>query len=190
MRTIGRVTSSLLLLPLSVLLLGACGDDDSPTEPGGDEASFEITLSGDVSKTFTGQAVFESDVTSEGVEGFGVVSATSSSGDLQTFVLAREGDRPSSGQYTIADPEQGGIPSGQFGVGITFEDSDGNQVTLGSTGGTVNIDQSNSSQVSGTFTATMFGASITNGTQVDSVDVTANGTFNAVSATEFSPSGG
>lgn len=186
MRTIRRA-ASLVVLPFVVLLFGACGGDSS-TGPDGDDPSFEISLSGDVSETFSGDAVFESGVSQEGVNGFGVVAANPGGG-VQSFGLVRQGSRPGSGQFSIADPRGGTVDNGEFLFVVSYQDGAGNTVTLGSTGGSVTIDESSGSHVRGTFQAEVVGATIS-GSQVDSVSATADGSFNAVHANDYSGGGG
>lgn len=178
-----RTRTVFSIATLFTFLLVACGD--SSTGPDSGEASFEITLSGDVSKTFTGEAVWESGTNRQGVSGFGVVAANPAGG-LQSLGLLRDGTRPSSGQFNIAEHD-GDVASGDFIFVVSYENDAGNQVVLGSRSGTVNIQDSNSSEVSGSFEAQVVGFSAG---QPDSIQATADGTFNAISATEFNPSGG
>lgn len=115
--------------------------------------------------------------------------APNPSGSLQSFGLVRQGNRPGSGQFSIANPREGTVGDGEFLFVVSYQDGAVNTVTLGSTGGSVTIDESSGSHVRGTFQAEGVGASIS-GSQVDSISATADGSFNATHANEYSGSGG
>lgn len=184
-----RTVSAVVLATFLSLSLAACGDDSATGPDGdGDGASFDVTISNGVSTSFTGAAIFESGVSGGGVSGFGVV-AVDTEQELQSFSLVRRGTRPSSGQYSLADPEQGTVEQGEFVVVISYANDADDQVVLGSTGGTVTIDESSSSRVSGSFEAQLTGAVVTS-TGADSVSATATGSFDAVEASEFGATGG
>ena len=147
-------TSAFLLAGL--VLLGACGDDDStgPDNPSG--SSYELTVEGAVEAALEGNAAFAV-VTDEGVTSFGI--ALTEAGGSNTIVLERVGNtRPGTGTYAVGDLNGDGEQDpakfyAAFVAGTTQNPSD----VYVSVAGTVSITKSSADQVKGTIDMTLVG---------------------------------
>jgi len=156
-----------------VLALAACGDSD-PT--GIDQTgSFNANVTGTVTATLSGVAAASGGSTTGG---WGIAFAP---GATQTITLVAVGrDRPSPGTYPIVEFSQGGATADYvFVASIVAEPGVG---SYPSTGGTVTIESSSTSRVTGSFT---FEAE--RGTVASPSTVQVVGTFNA---TNISPGNG
>ncbi len=180
-------------LGFSLLLAGlfvfqACSD--SSTDSGDTQGSFNFTVSGDTSGSASGNAVFggaEDPETDE--QGFVVVMTE---GDPEEEVQLDEdgtamwlvtagSSRPGEGTYDILDPEEdeSELENGFYGI-IAFD----NHFYV-TNSGEVEITNSSSDNVSGTFTVDATGFSFQN-PQME-YNVTISGNFDAIGGAFFVP---
>lgn len=182
-RTLGSLTLALTL----AWSLSACVGGDSSTGPGevpDVDASFDIDLSGDVTTSLSGIAVFATGIDQGEVTGFGVTAARPTERN-RGFNLIRSGSsRPSPGQYDISNPREDSVSSEEFIFYVVYHEDDGNQVVLLANDGTVSISQSSATRLVGSVDAQMTGARLT-GAEPDSLAVSATSTFDAISASEY-----
>ena len=170
--TIPRI---LLAVP-AALLLAACGGSDSPSGPNenpGNAGTFSGTVSGGLSKSVTGQAVFG---TSAAEGGFALVLGNENDG----FIFGRDlAGIPAAGAYPVwnFDDESGeDMPTNAIGgvFGLTVG---GKDYVCSSTGGTLTISNSSSTRLQGTLNVTA--ACYTVGTETP-VAITVAGQFSGV----------
>ena len=146
-------TTRLLLAIPAALLLAACGGSDAPTGPGdgvGAEGSFTGTVSGALSKSVTGDAVFGTS-TSEG--GFALVLGNETDG----FIFGRElvGTLAvgSYAVYNFDDETTDEVPptalAGVFGLTVGSS-----EYICGTSGGTVTISSSTGTRLKGSVNVT------------------------------------
>ena len=148
-------TSSFLLAGL--VLLGACGDDDTTgpdNNPSG--SSYELTVEGAVEDDLEGTAAFAV-VTDEGITSFGI--ALTEAGGSNTIVLERVGGtRPGNGTYTVGDLNADGEQDpAKFYAAFVAGTSQNPSDVFVSVSGTVTITKSSSDQVKGTIDMTLVG---------------------------------
>ncbi len=143
-------------------LLPACDDDNGDADPitiGLDPASFEMSITGDLTATVRGSAIF-SEVTDPdtGETGF-VIYLVSHGDDNSTLALATGGSRPGTGTYQIVNVDEDvmedihdemEVEPGQFAA--WFQTDPGEEPRLFfSNSGTLTIVESNPQAVVGTF---------------------------------------
>lgn len=92
------------ILLFTVAFFFGCDDDDGPTGPEG-EGSFTVTISGDISRQFSGSAVFAINK-EQGEEGFALALAAGEDNEetlmLVSFFLVT-GTPPGKGTYVIGE---------------------------------------------------------------------------------------
>ena len=147
-------TSAFLLAGL--VLLGACGDDDStgPDNPSG--SSYELTVEGALFADLEGTAAFAV-VTDEGMTSFGI--ALTEAGGANTIVLERVGGtRPGTGTYNVGDLNADGEqdPAKFYAAFVAGTSQNPTDVYV-SVSGTVTISKSTSEEVKGTIDMTLVG---------------------------------
>lgn len=173
-------TTKLLSILLGLMIgLVACSDDDDDQEPNydADPGTFTMTISGEMSQTLTGNAVF---VTSTDPDTGEMVFAMSMASDSSVVLFAKRGDRPSTGSYSVWNMEDGefddgDIPIDQFYIWLSIQDDP--MIYIFSRSGTVQINGSNAERVYGTFTYQ--GEGFTLNDPEDTFTVTASGAFHA-----------
>ncbi len=74
------------ILLFTVAFLFGCDDDDGPTGPEG-EGSFTVTISGDISRQFSGSAVFATNK-EQGEEGFALALAAGDDSDETLMMVS------------------------------------------------------------------------------------------------------
>ena len=178
----------LLLLLVSALSLTACDsdtdDDGSPVELG----SFVLDAVGDDFETsFSGDALFGQETDPESGETVFVIMLTSegeAGANQSRLMLATDGSRPGEGSYEVLNlgenPDTDEIPANEW-VGWLNVDVGETPMQFLSSSGTVEIDDSGSDVVSGSFDFQATGFVIV-GDQGQSEEVHVYGTFEAVDA--------
>lgn len=161
------------------LLLGGC--DDGPAEPE-PAPSFEISVSGDVSRSLEGQqAYFERTETPAGPSW--VLSLRLGSAPFVDGIdFLRASKRPSVGTYALYDaalPDL--LPPGEFGAFVVLQATGSEPSFIGSaTSGTVTITTSTSSVVRGNFEFEAAGNIFPAGGAAMSGGATLTGSFEAI----------
>lgn len=158
----------------------ACnGDGVGPN--GDDTGSFTASVSGDVTATLEGQAIF-GEFTQEGETGWAVwlVSDAAAADDYVAWFI-RAGTRPEGGTYTLADVQNTSLQAGDIGAFMTGT-NDQVTVSMSSTGGTFTVSSSSSDRVQGTFTVQATGFIVTGSRSVEGT-VTITGEFDATQGT-------
>lgn len=159
----------------AVLLLAACGDDD-PAGPNAEPGSFQATVSGELSASMTGTALFYE--TAFGGTSNWVLSLDQDGPEVDgsEVTIARIGTRPATGTYALngdlADP------SGAFYASVSFISPQGIEGTLNNTGGTLEVTRSSAARVEGTFQIEVEGLVVENG-EATRVTATVSGSFDA-----------
>lgn len=121
------------------LALVACGDDDGD---GQELGSFDVVASGDYDDSFSGEALFDEDV--EGVFGIGLFDGgTTAATNVVGFSL--DDVRPGTGSYPVDN-----VNADTFGM-FALLDIGGEDLFCTGESGTLNITESSSSQVAGSF---------------------------------------
>lgn len=177
-----RRYSYLLFSLFLALTFAACdsdGDGDSNGNGNGnsDIGNANVTISGDVSGSFSGSAIFGADA--EDGTGFTIVLFDQTITTLATgqFVaMGTDGERPSPGQYDFEAAS--GV---SFGGGYFSSDGSTTGTIVSAQSGTLTITSSSSDQVSGNFTFT--GQAISNGGVAGTATV--SGSFTAELINEF-----
>ena len=167
-------TRSLFALAALAVSLTACGGD-GPSENNGPngQGTFSGTITGDISKSVSGEAVFGSSAINDG---FGLFLGNENDG----FIFGRELEGiPAVGEYTIFDlvtgDEEDAPASNLIGViGLTVNGTDWICIP---NGGKVNVTSSSSSRLAGTVNLTA--ECYRSGSELPS-DITLVGTFSAV----------
>ena len=144
------------LFVAGLVLLGACGGDDStgPENPSG--SSYQLTVEGAVEADLEGAAAFAV-VTDEGVTSFGI--ALTEAGGSNTIVLERVGGtRPGTGTYAVGDLNGDGEqdPARFYAAFVAGTSQNPTDVYV-SVSGTVTITKSTSDQMRGTIDMTLVG---------------------------------
>ena len=167
-------TRSLFALAALAVSLTACGSDGPSGNNGPNgQGSFSGTISGDISKSVTGDAVFGSSAINNG---FGLLLGDDNDG----FIFGREiAGIPGVGEYPIFDlvtgDEEEAPASNLIGViGLTVNGTDWICIP---NGGKVNVTSSSSSRLAGTVNLTA--ECYRSGSELPS-DITLVGTFSAV----------
>lgn len=170
----------LAALALLALLPTACGDDDGPAGPGGDldEGTFEATVSGDLSLTLTGEAVFASVNLGDGFAAWTLTLSPLSGGQQTSLVLTHYGTRPGEGSHTLTLNEQTGEG---YQLALNYWDGDDYAGVLLGTSGTLHVTSSSSNRMRGSMQATLEGSISVDG-EPQEVTVTVNATFDAFGA--------
>jgi hypothetical protein len=174
-----------LLISLGVAACSSGNDATGPEESA--QGSFNVTVSGGVSASFSGIAWQSGTIidATTNERGWVLYLTTTDSNDASSVFVVRMGDRPGSGSYSLIDlTGSGDLENGDFG-GITTVGIGGGLVFAGaSTGGTVTITSSSEGRVEGSinFQITGFDPS-----SQQEVTATVSGTFNAVANTFVFP---
>ncbi len=171
----------LALTVMAVAMVAACGGDT--TEPG-PQGSFQASVTGDLTLSLSGEAVFGTQ------EGSGFIIAMErgnvggSSADLVT--IGRDSpDRPAPGTYEIVDAACGSCTAEDFS-GLYLHQLTVLDLGLYLTGsGTFTIDTSTEERVTGSFSFTA--TRLFNSGDVTAEDVALEGTFSAVPGSIPSP---
>lgn len=171
-----------MLILLLAVALPACdsngGDDDDDQQFG----TFSLEISGDAELSMEGFAFFGEAEDPDTDEQVFVIyfseTADVSATDATWALLARTSGRPGTGSYTIVDLNQGedDIPDEEFMMMATVGATQATSVTYIADGGTLNISQSNSNRVQGSFTTTASGFNLGTG---EEINVTIEGSFDA-----------
>jgi len=174
-----------LLLALPLFLLSCDSNDDENGNGGPQAGTFQVTVTGDVTDSFNGQALWARGVDEEGQEFFLIQMLTGTAAAGQTVVTFTSGDRPPTGQYPFLDFESmegEDLPEGEYvGLVSTFGDA-GGYVLISIEGG-INITTSTDARVAGTFNFSAAGFTLGQGEETMPLEGNVEGEFNAV----FSP---
>lgn len=168
-------TRSLFALAALAVSLTACGGSDGPSENNGPngQGTFSGTITGDISKSVSGDAVFGSSAINNG---FGLLLGNENDG----FIFGREiAGIPGVGEYPIFDLVAGDeeeAPASNL-IGVIGLTASGTEWICIPNGGKVNITSSSSSRIAGTVNLTA--ECYRSGSEVAS-DITLVGTFSAV----------
>jgi hypothetical protein len=180
---IQRMTPSLLRATalVSALAIVACSSD--PTDPGGGgggTGSFDATVTGDVSATFSGAAVQgEADIETGQSGWIAILGSTSLSGN--SVLIACFCSRPANGTYSLIDLNTAGdLVDGEWALLLTLGDGTTPTFLGFATGppGTVTITSSSADLVVGTYNAPVSGIDPSNPQALTVANVT--GSFSAV----------
>jgi hypothetical protein len=168
----------LFVIVTAVLMIG-CGKDDSPSGPE-DGGSFTVTISGDISRQFSGFAWFWSG-TAEGQQGFVLWFLTddenTETGDMLWF--AREGTtRPGTGTLVIGDFDD--VDENGWNPEHVFSWYSGDNVTMWSVSGSMSVTASSANRFAGSFQYTAVG--YTHDDSENEKTVTISGNFDAIGA--------
>ncbi len=169
-----RSTPSVLgaMALVSALALVACSSDD-PTDPGGGNGSFNATVTGGVTASFSGVAIQGEAQVEPGQQGWVLLLGDVSTGANSIFIV-HFGSRPTNGTYQLIDLIQGFVP-GDWGSVLFLGDGTTISYAGFSLHGTVTITSSSAELVAGTFDF-----QVSDGGQ-PMVVVTVTGTFSAIS---------
>lgn len=172
-------------LLFAIFIFFGCNDNDDPAGPV-DEGTFSVTVTGDVSFSFSGTAVFGSGTDPEtGEQGF-ILWLTTDTQEMESgesLWLARiGGTRPGTGTFVISNVEE-------------FDDENWNtdhfyaavmsaNTFLGSESGTMQVTSSSTNRFTGSFEFTASGHSFQDGSEITA---TVEGNFDAIGGTIFFP---
>jgi len=164
------------------LALVACSSD--PTDPGGGSGgtgSFDATVTGGVSATFSGAAVQgEADIETGQSGWIAILGSTSLSGN--SVLIACFCSRPANGTYSLIDLNTAGdLLPGEWALLLTLGDGTTPTYLGFSTGGTVTITSSSAGQVDGSYNVPVSGFDTANPTAPTVANVAGN--FSAVGGT-------
>lgn len=119
--------------------------------------TFEITISGEIDKTFYGEAVHE---ILHGLDGSPIfwlkLKDVPKSGEDYRIINITAGEKPGEGTYKIWDAEKREPETDQYYVSYSDSDFKGNHGHYKSTGGKLNILSSRDNQLSGSLNASAF----------------------------------
>lgn len=150
-----RFPFHLLLSLLLVLPFAACdsdGDDDGNGNGNGDIGDADVTISGDVEGSFSGNAYFVDDSNEDVDFAIGLFSGSITTPNTgQIVVLGLDGDRPDEGTYEIGADEDDTTLSGVY---LDYTDGATSATLVIAQSGTLTISSSSSDRVVGTFTFT------------------------------------
>ncbi len=173
----------LLMLTLALALpVGITACNENGTGPDDDdlaEATFEASVTGDMTAEFDGTAVFGEATDPETGEDFWVLILTSGDSETtgRTIYFGREGARPGGGTISLANVEDDDPESGEV-FALYFDYTQGAYGLFASTGGTLTITHSSSDDMAGSFAIEAAGTVVQGNEAVD-VEITITGTFNA-----------
>ena len=175
---IARLSTRLASTLIAALVLGACGSDkNDPAGPGNPaDGQFEATVTGDVETDFGGAADFGS--VDDPDYGEGVLIQLSEVGGSGLIQMVRIGSAlPSPGTHPVADALNGTPADGDFVIIITDGPANNPDAIFVATGGTVSVEQSSSSELSGEFSFDATGV-LTSDPETE-LTVSITGTFSA-----------
>lgn len=178
--------TAVLAFPLT---LAACGGGDSTgPDNGGTAGSFSVSISGDITDSFDGQAFFGEATDPETSETGWVLWLTSTEAQTtgKAVYFVRQGSRPGTGTHSLANLDDDSLDQGQIGALIFDHTSGSFPVSLFATGGSLVVTNSASSGMSGSFTMQATGV-VFDGDEPSEVDVTVTGEFNAIGGNVFYP---
>ncbi|MBE0594770.1 MAG: hypothetical protein IH616_20485 [Gemmatimonadales bacterium] len=161
------------------LLLPACSDSGSPSGQG----SFSATVTGDLTLSFTGRAVFA--IATQGAnQGFAIALERQGATqvDRDVVVLARfNTQRPGVGNYSIVSNSCNTCTDDDFDAGYVLYRPSGDFGFFASESGTLTITESTAERVVGTLT---FDASwVLSSDNITARDITITASFTAVPGT-------
>jgi hypothetical protein len=172
---------TLLALAGLTIAATACGGDKNSMGPDGDgpgASAYSATITGDVSRSLSGQAAFAVDNEDEDV-GFGMAMARENATD-GIFVMRRSPGVLAVGQHTVADQsaveDESEIPANHLAVDVFLNEA-GLSLFCVSTGGTLTVTSSSASRLKGSFQVTAACQDLL-GEELSEITVT--GTFDAV----------
>ncbi|MDH3222308.1 MAG: hypothetical protein OEO23_01220 [Gemmatimonadota bacterium] len=178
-------------LVLLTALAAACGDDD-PTGPGdgGFAANFTASVTGDVTATLNGTAVFASGTDPETEQQAWVMymatDSTQAFAGGQTVAFFGLG-APEQRAYVLEDITQSeGFPDGGAAGWVILFDGQTLTGVFGSTGGTLTITSLSTNRMDGTFSLTAAGT-VFDGTNATEGTVTVQGSFEATTGLFLGP---
>ncbi len=166
--------------------VGCSDDDDGPTGPDG-QGTFSVTISGDMSKSFSGTAIFGSGTDPEtGESGFALILQTDmdneQAGDI-IWIVRIGATRPGTGQMPIANFDD--IDDDDFNPQVLYGMYAGENAWAWSTSGTMSITTSSSNQFAGSFEFSADGFTMNDPDSEKTVTI--GGEFNAVGGDIFWP---
>lgn len=140
------------LLMAAAAVAAACGGDGT----GPDAGTFTATVTGDLSLTLTGEAVFGTQSDSSGsLFGIGLVRGDANSFDTDIIVIGRGNTtRPGIGTYDIVSALCGNCTDDDFDAALAIVRPDDVGAYL-SESGTLTITSSSAERIEGTATVTM-----------------------------------
>ncbi len=165
---------------LMLLVFASCKKNS--TSPDSKKGTYNITISGDINKTLKGDvALYGTDTSSDGAMfavGIGAsnVSMNNTSSDASNYLfIGRYGGKPGKGTYEFMNVDGAGSE------GFIATGSVNSNIPYYSVSGTLDINESGNSTVGGDFTIQAMGFQ-QNGNSIDTLNITVQGTFNAVQA--------
>ncbi len=176
---------SYLLSFLILLAMGACSDDDNDVpdpDPDLDPASFTITYSGDIEAEVEGHAVFgETTDPDTGEEAFAIFLHSEDMGGTAIY-FGKQGPQPGTGSFPIAnidmDAGQVDLPENEFLAWGSMHHEELPRYHYFSDSGTLNLEQSDDSNVIGAFEFSATGFSTDD--PETGLDIQISGSFNAI----------
>lgn len=183
-----RITTSGIAFALSVVLAACGGGDSTGPDNGGTTGSFSVSISGDLTDSFDGQAFFGEATDPETSETGWVLWLTSTEAQTtgQAVYFVRQGSRPGTGTHSLANLDDDSLDQGQIGA-LVFDYTSGSfPVSLFATSGSLTVTSSSSSGMSGSFTMQATGV-VFDGDEPSEVDVTVSGEFSALGGNVFYP---
>lgn len=177
MRKLHRV----LVLPLALSIgVFACGGDS--TGPEEEEfGSFSVTISGLVTDSFEGEAVFGEATDPDTNEEVWVLWLTDESEEKLVY-LVRLSDRPGNGTYPFSDLNQEEFSAGDLAGLMIAQVAETSTAIFSSTGGSLVVTGSSSTRMEGTFTIQAEGI-VMAGSEATEGQITITGEFDAVNGT-------
>ena len=143
-------TRSLLALAALALTVSACGSDGPTGNDGGGNGSFTGTISGDISMSVTGEAMFGTSATNNS---FGFVLGNDDAGIIfgrETTGLLGVGTHT---VYDLVNGDEADAPASQL-VGVIGITSGGTDHICFAQGGTVTVTSSTASRMTGSLNVT------------------------------------
>jgi len=187
MRNVRSAACKGLALLLLLGLLTACdsggdnGDDDGP-DPGDLTQEFTLNVTGNgVDESFEGFSVWGEPDDGSGATAFVVVFSENSGSTMSgsSGFLYRQGDRPGTGSYAVADIDTETDALVDFAFYFLRTSGSSTFVNYYSSGGTIDITTSNDNTVAGEFNIPGTRIEPTGTGGVQEVDVTLSGSFSA-----------
>lgn len=178
MTTAGRLAAATLLAAFAV----ACGDDDPTGPDGGFEATYTATVSGDVTATLGGTAVFATGTDPESGQSAWLVYLVTDEGAAfsagNNVIFAGLG-APQQQSYMLTDMTgSSDLPEGGAGAILIMYDGQTLSGVFSSTGGTLTVTSLSENRMDGTFSLTASGTVFDGETSTEG-EVTIQGSFEA-----------
>ena len=165
-----------------IFAMAACGGDT--TSPGEEDftGSFTVTVSGDFTGSYEGEAFFGEATNSDGDPVWVLFMGTDGSSDDMVLYFVREGARPGQGSHAMVDVQSAdSLSAGDLG-GYMSVGAGNSTVVVFSTAGSLVVSESTGSLMEGDFNIQAAGTQLSDGMATD-VSVTITGSYSAPSGT-------